>query len=941
MTETREQSREKYLKKSIKDGEIFIEDNRITYVKARTKKEYDYSDPEEKVRALVYAELIYRYQYSSKDLELELKIELQPDDKFADITIYYPKDKKKIFAIIEVKKEKVSKKEIVKAINEQYSYAIIKDAQYFVFDCNKSKERKSYAIYGYDGDPNKKWGQKERVQNIVHDLPIKYGEVKEWNYIKGDKEHSLIPISNNELYEIFKKCHDILWEGGKKDPAEAFDEMSKIIFVKSMDEYKTKKREPYKFQIGNHETNDKLGIANRIRKFFEEVKVDKEHVFMEDVEEDEDGKPIKHPSKIKSRNDRIYKIVSLIQGIDLKNTDLDAKGRAFEQFLDTVFKSKLGQYFTHRNIVNFCVQVLDPKESEFILDPSCGSGGFLLYSLVHVREKLKEGYNLEDANDREEFKQKYKEFAENHLYGIEKNEKIARVAMMDMVIYEDGSTNIENNDGLVDFSLYKNEKIKGGKGKFNLILTNPPFGAKVDFEELDNFKDFRLGGESRNQQASDILFIERNLDFLVPDFSNPLHKTKDGGRIAIVLPDGILNNSSLWYVRQLIQESSFVRAIVSLPNFAFKKTGSGSKTSLVFLKKFTINEKKKYLKDKESHLPDKIEKLKKMKALININLFEFISENEIEKKLESMYPLIMNVHDEFSEKIKIITEKVEISKDDGSKKEVERITINRDNMENDTVEELIKQVQELFKKIEKKDYCFDESEEEQMENLLRYYDEVMILGKFFSKFLETAQKIIERTKTDACSIKIKKPTKKLPNRQINIEIKDEKSYAKMLSLLTRYSGKKKFTDEEIVELLEKLKAYKDQLHPIKNPLWISTASQVNDKNILTFLKYCGLDILKEFQKEIRQLEIQQENIDFYTPDFEAHKEVMKDWDYPIFMAIADKIGYDSTGRLDKNELYREEWIGDEDIKTKLIDSTDEDTILGQWHKFKADNDIDY
>lgn len=143
-------------------------------------------------------------------------------------------------------------------------------------------------------------------------------------------------------------------------------------------------------------------------------------------------------------------------------------------------------------------------------------------------------------------------------------------------------------------------------------------------------------------------------------------------------------------------------------------------------------------------------------------------------------------------------------------------------------------------------------------------------------------------------------------------------------------------------MLDTLKAYKDQPHETENPLWVSSATQVNDKNILTFLKYCGFDILVQFQKEIRQLEILQEDIDFFVPDFEAHKEVMKLWNYHVFMAVADRIGYDATGRPDRNELYREEWIGDDDdAKTKIIDNTDESTILGQWYKFKAKHTIDF
>lgn len=931
MTETREKIRSTYLMKAQSDGEINIDNNRIKYVNAQGSIEQNYLDPEEEVRAKVFSELLYRYKYKSKNIHIEKTVPLQPDDVFADIAIYDSKDKNKVFAVIELKKENAPKKEKIKAIKEQYSYALLLGAQYYIYDCNKSLERKAFATYGADSDPSKLWGSKERVQNIVHDLPIDYGKVLEWNYIKGDKEHSLIPISNIELYDIFKKCHDILWEGGKKDPAEAFDEMSKIIFVKSMDEYKTRKNKPYSFQIGNHETNDKLAVANRVKQLFEDVKSDKEHVFMEDVSEDDEGNAIREPSRIKSRNDRLYKIVSLMQSVDLKNTDLDAKGRAFEQFLETVFKSKLGQYFTHRNIVNFCIQIIDPNEGDKIIDPSCGSGGFLLHSLVYVGNKIQEEYDLTDIDDLLEYKSKYKDFAEKCLYGIEKNEKIARVAMMDMVIYEDGSTNIEDNDGLIDFSMYKNNKLKKGKGAFNIVLTNPPFGSKVDNEELDNFNNFSLGGENRNQQASDILFVERNIDFMQPNFSNAKHKFKPGGKMAIVLPDGILNNSTLWYVRQLIQESCYVRAIVSLPNFAFKKTGSGSKTSLIFLKKFTIGERKKYISDKIKYLPDKQKHLEKIKASLSKKISSFIKDNNIETILENIYSDIISIQTEFNERVNIETKKVDIKKEDGSIKKVDKQLIDRTTITDADIDELISSAQDLFKLIGKTDNCLDDNEEDPSENLIRYFDEIQILGKFFLKFIEPAKKIIMRQKR----MSLRMTTK-------NYEVIDLPKYKILLEYLNKAGYKVDGdTENKVREVFQELKGINDKHDSELNPLWFSNSNQVNDKNIVIFLKYCGFDILVQFQKQIRQLEILLEVTENYKSDFEAHKEVMKDWNYPVFYAGTNRIGYDATGRNDRNELYKEEWQGEGDNMQKNIDPYDENTILGRWNKFKTEQTINF
>ena len=209
---------------------------------------------------------------------------------------------------------------------------------------------------------------------------------------------------------------------------------------------------------------------------------------------------------------------------------------------------------------------MKPDEKDTIIDPSCGSGGFLLYSLKFVRNRIKERHK----GDQRTINRIDWDFAHKRIFGIEVNDRISRVAMMDMVIHDDGHTNIETHDALDDFKHF--DKRKGIEpGKFSLILTNPPFGALVKDENI--LHSFELG-KGRERQRTEVLFIERCLELL-----------KIGGRMGIVLPDGILTNTSLSYVRDFIKKNSKILAVVSLPPTTFIPAGSGVKTSLLFLEK--------------------------------------------------------------------------------------------------------------------------------------------------------------------------------------------------------------------------------------------------------------------------------------------------------------------------------------------------------------------
>ncbi|MBM7624274.1 restriction endonuclease subunit M [Sporohalobacter salinus] len=841
---SRVDKRNEYFQKARDNREIIINGGKIKYVNAKGRNEQNYgpSNPEEHVRALVYSELLYQYKYDPSDITIEETVPKVTKER-ADIVIRH-KNSDNVYAVIETKEENAPKKEMRKAKNDQYVYALNLAAEYYIVDNNQTEKRKVFSLYK-DDEKKEKWGAKERKKNIVTDLPEEYGKPKRYKYIKATSERELQTITQSKLLKLFRKCHQILWDHGAKDPAEAFDEMSKIIFIKTQDELGTNDKEAYDFQIGNHEINNRKKVAKRIRNKYKKIKNEKPSVFTEDLKADDS---------------KIYKIVLLMQHINLVDTDPDAKGRAFEQFLDTVFKQKLGQYFTDRNLVVFIVNLImslyddNNVENLKIIDPSCGSAGFLLHSLIYVREKLR--LNVSNQNHRYRRERNFND----KVFGIEKNEKIARVAMMDMIIFDDGHTNIEIGDGLQDFESYDVEGIK--KGTFDIVLSNPPFGSKADDDETDQpyVKDFDLGGGmDKTKQASDVLFLERNIDLL-----KPKHDGKDNsqpGHMAIIVPDGILNNSSFWYVRKYIQERAHILGIISLPDFAFKKTGSGSKTSILIIKKFTNDEFNRWKKDKERYILNK----EKEKISLIDNLTEelqiFIDNNGLESFLQNIFDKIEDLYQEIGE-IEILEEEGEILGIGGEKEKVVNKSID-DEFED--LSEIKNKIISLYDKIGKKvdiDYLDNDLEQE----VIVLYESLVNLYNDFS------------------------------NRFVRKGLRTWKN---------RGSSRKKYSQRELAE--KKFNSY--------------------TKTIINFLKRLGYDILEDYQLEIRELEIEKDEITKMDVEYEAHKEVLKKWNRPVFMAEAEHIGYDATGKKTKNELFKKK------SNSKLADLEAEGTILGQWNKF--------
>jgi len=573
-------------------------------------KKCNYNNPEEQVRVEIFLKLIFDYNYKSEHIRIEEPVTMGSEVKRADIVVYNDDAYTEPHILVECKKQEVSEAEFQQAIEQAYSYAYAmpNDVKYIWVTSEIKNE-----YFEVDKNRKSRTAQPDIPQFGVKKL-ANYKYVYDAENVKakaGEQQFNDISIiTQDKLTRRFKQAHDALWGGGQLNPSEAFDELDKLIFCKIWDERKDRRTgDPYDFQVIRVDKEeiknwDKIGeqdlgrevrslenkrLTERIVNLYEEGRKKDQEVFRDNIR--------LSPEKIRT-------VVSYLESVDLGETDLDAKGRAFETFMDSFFRGNFGQYFTPRPIVKFTTDVLPITNESLVLDTSCGSGGFLLYSLDKVRKQANDLY----PNHKTDIKQSQKhykfwhDFSEKNLFGIEINEQISRAAKMNMIIHDDGHTNVITADGLL--SPEKLEEITKNRGfkynNFDFIVTNPPFGSIVRQTEKAYMKEFRLGKKEedwlavvakpetqRDNQSTEILFIEKAHCYL-----------KEGGYLGIVIPDGILTNSSLQYVRNQIEDWFRIVAVVSMPQTAFMSTGAGVKSSVLFLRKWTKAETEKITEQK-------------------------------------------------------------------------------------------------------------------------------------------------------------------------------------------------------------------------------------------------------------------------------------------------------------------------------------------------------
>lgn len=440
-------------------------------------------------------------------------------------------------------------------------------------------------------------------------------------------------FKEDEFAALLHQCHNVIRNREKKDPVAAFDETVKILFVKVFVERELKRRQRRK-NLFTVEFLEEQIADNPLEDLFRRTK---EHYQADRIFAEDERLNLKPATGIE--------IVRLLERYNLFDTSEDIKGIAFERFLGKTFRGEIGQFFTPRPIVEFMVRMLDPQEGEVICDPASGSGGFLIRFFEIVREKiladvdrqyqefrkqLENRTRLAEARRAEALRAKYEELqkmldkevqgsrlwnlANRCIYGTDANDRMARTSKMNMIMHGDGHGGVHHHDGFLNVNGIFD-------GRFDIILTNPPFGASVEpsdtileeqtavSDELERrygdlygnqYRDaltriraargkpiaslFELPTVKGNRKVrkikTELLFIERCLDLLKP-----------GGRLGIVLPEGIFNNPSLAYVREFCEDRAFIRAVVSLPQETFISSGASVKASLLFMEKFTEEER--------------------------------------------------------------------------------------------------------------------------------------------------------------------------------------------------------------------------------------------------------------------------------------------------------------------------------------------------------------
>lgn len=610
--------------------EIKIESNLI-YSPIRDK--WLVLKPEEEVRQRYVCRLVDSYGYDIKQMGEEVKVTNSQRGQGAaraDIVIWRnEEDKRKgknALIVVECKAENVTIRQA--DYFQGYNYAAWAGAKFFV--TTNLKETRIFKVIE-DAMPKK-------LEEIA-DIPSA-------DMVNDDKKIKAMLLqtkafTRDEFSRLLFKCHNIIRNNDKLSPEAAFDEISKILFIKIRYERTNSgtqifSKEEFLKQKKMYDAVKSKESPDYYQFLFNKTKEDfaKDHLFDEN-------------ETIKIRENSFEQIVKELQVYNLSTTSDDVKGIAFEQFLGRTFRGELGQFFTPRTIVDFMVSVLDPQEGEYVCDPCCGSGGFLIRAFEYVREHIEnevevrkedvkkslftDDYSKLPKKEQEKIDQKVidafskmnyeldinnpmgrlRSLSFDCIYGTDANPRMARTAKMNMIMHGDGHGGVHHHDGLLN--------VNGiWEGRFDVILTNPPFGARIDKElkitEADRFTDIekikayekRYGKENYDnalKQVNDhidqpildlfqigkfsglteVLFIERCLNLLKP-----------GGRMGIVLPEGVLNNTNLQKVRDFVESKAKILLIVSIPQDVFMAAGATVKPSLLFFKKFTENEAEEY-----------------------------------------------------------------------------------------------------------------------------------------------------------------------------------------------------------------------------------------------------------------------------------------------------------------------------------------------------------
>ncbi len=552
--------------------------------------------PEEYVRQTIEKRLINEHKYNRERINIEYTLKLGSRKPRADIVIF-PKDcseltQNNIHIIIECKNETIDHNNNKEGIGQLQSYmSACPNCEWGMWTNGKQKD-----VF------RKNINDKGEIEFLEYnDIPFADGSLEDIDRPKRDK---LKKAFEDNLLFVFKTCHNHIYvnEGLQKQPA--FFELLKLIFCKIEDEKNIPN--PLEFYATSAERNNQDGqltVKKRISKIFDRVKLKFSNIFDSNDE-----------IKLKART--IAYLVAELQKYSLLNTNIDIKGKAYEELVGANLRGDRGEFFTPRNVMKMTVEMLAPQIDEKVLDSSCGTGGFIVNALTYVISNLEKvmeeqlGKKKDKWNSDEllAYRDRIAEVASNSFFGFDINPDLVKATKMNMVMNNDGSGNILPCNSLDPPHLWSDDfktKLANALGTtkekiinsnsiafFDVIVTNPPFGSKIPVKDSAVLQQFDLGHiwnkdssgnwiKTKKLQASvppEQLFIERCLQLLKP-----------GGRMGIVLPDAILGSPGLEYIRTWLIQKAYIIASIDLHEDTFQPR-NGTQTSVLFIQKKTQDE---------------------------------------------------------------------------------------------------------------------------------------------------------------------------------------------------------------------------------------------------------------------------------------------------------------------------------------------------------------
>lgn len=549
------------VQEAIERGVIKIVDSRITY-NLKQPREYDLTDPEEPVRAFAIAWLVITKGYPAGRMKTEVPVPRRTPTDFADIVLYCDDRCVDPYLVVENKAPGQSDRDRAQSVEQGFGYANSLRAPFLLYD----EYAVSIAFDVASHPPMEREQNRMGPRDAVRQL---YGTAPQYAHIAG-QAGDIEPVSASQLESAVRRAHSVIWSGGKRDPLTAFDEWSKLLFAKVIDERTTPNESPRQFQVGVNETD--TVAANRVHELFRKGSREDPSIFPAEA-------------RVRIPDNKVAAVVRALQGISFTRTDADTIGAAFEHFFGSVFRGELGQYFTRRELARFTVAMLAPDHRDFAIDPTAGSGGFLLEVLLQVWHQIDRQFAGQHQQERLKI-----DFALQHVYGIEIHEVLARICKINLLLHHDGHTNIEGDRSCLDL-VFGLPRLNPPGERFSLVVGNPPFGDEVKEGDDDHLGqnqlcNFRFAA-GRNKVDSEHVILERAIELLEP-----------AGRLGLVVPDGLLNNqgvqSNCPHVREMLAQAGKILAVVSLPDYAFRKSGAQNKTSILFFQKFSRPEQQRF-----------------------------------------------------------------------------------------------------------------------------------------------------------------------------------------------------------------------------------------------------------------------------------------------------------------------------------------------------------